>query len=249
MKNKSRKPAPKAMVKKPVPRRPAPAPRKPAPVALRRPTAARTPTQATTLAKPRPPTPVAAAAADPLDVAPSRRIPGVYTGEYKGEHNHCFIAYKRTDIKVYTVFLGQPISLVEWDPEDFDKQLHVTKLRDAAYPLKRAVDIFRGSYNGHTDKALRILRRLAADRSVDEEDTLEDLLDPIPTMRRVSTTSGRTEKTHRQALPKDERLAKRRKRRQERLAKMTPAEYEAWKTRRKARRAARRLLKRKSVAP
>ena len=145
--------------------------------------------------------------------------------------------YKRTLDNVFAILMAQPIRIQEFSPAVFDADMRPLTYENKAYPVDRAVKIFLASFNGHTDKALRVLKRLAAGRSVDEEDTLEDLLDITPSPIRKGG------KVSRQAAPSDERASKRRSKRQARLAAMTPIDREAWQAKRKARRAARRAAK------
>jgi hypothetical protein len=262
----------------PTPARPRQGPKKPAQASQPVPPA---PTPTPAPAKPRkapaaapavdpfdatPSAPAAAPAVDPFDATPSgsttalpRTMPGAYRGWYDGEGNHVCIAYKRTEFKILTLLMAQPIRIVEWPIDRFEEAMHpVAMLDGSAYALSRAVDIFLHSYNGHTDKALRVLQRLKTGRDVDDEDTLEDILDTTP-----SPIKGRVV---RQGLTSDERKRKRRARRLAKLAALTPAELvdrqkrrssnrdkrkaklaamsqterEIWQAKRKARRAARK---------
>lgn len=198
------------------------------------------------------------ASIDPFDPNPTAAVPGAYLMRYASQADHetgsrmglhpC-LAYQRSNGKVYAIVLGPPVEVQIFDGPFFDLQARPLMLRllgqsEIPYPLDRAVRQYLDSFNGHTDKALRVLKRLKAGRPPDEEDTIEDLLDMEPS---VSPTTK--VKVKRQAVSKDAKLEARRAKRQKKLAGMTDAQRAAWlKDRRDARKARRKLRRERKAA-
>jgi hypothetical protein len=192
-----------------------------------------------------------APAADPFDDTPSSPY-AVYCGPYKDFQWAACIVWQRNEFSVEVIMLEPTVHTTALSLDRFARfrpmAVPADCILETEYPVARAVEHFLRTHRPTTPQALRILRNIKAGKPPEDGPlpvTLAPEVDPFdetPSTSRPAATRPR-QRLQRVAATTEERRAKKRARRKARLAKLSPKDLQAWKTKRKARRAELRELK------